>query len=70
MSSFALLLPAAVYILISHRLFDLTNTLKNAAVPHSNNALLARNMLLLGCFGAVLYGVTWGVMTAAIRPRA
>ncbi|GIL73487.1 hypothetical protein Vretimale_5256 [Volvox reticuliferus] len=50
-------LVSALYILVSHRLFDLTNYLKNVAVPHSNNALLLRNVILMVVTGAVLYTV-------------
>ncbi|KAG2484868.1 hypothetical protein HYH03_016354 [Edaphochlamys debaryana] len=49
-------LVSAMYILISHRLFELTNTLKNAAVPHSNDSLLARNCVVMAVTGAVLWG--------------
>jgi N-acetylneuraminate 9-O-acetyltransferase len=43
-----------MYIAVSHRLFDLTNTLKNSLVPHSDNVLLARNAILMAaCMGAL-----------------
>ncbi|PNH06447.1 CAS1 domain-containing protein 1 [Tetrabaena socialis] len=54
-------LTSALYVLVSHRLFELTNNLKNAAVPHSNNSLLLRNTLMLLATGAAL----WGVVGAA-----
>ncbi len=47
---------------MSYRLFNLTNTLKDAAVPHSNNTLLLRNTLLLGTVGFSLYFVCFGLM--------
>jgi hypothetical protein len=50
----------AVYIFVSHRLFELTNTLKNVAVPHSNNQLLLRNCLLMGAAGLLVYLTTYG----------
>ena len=50
----------AGYVFVSYRLFNLTNDLKNAAVPHSNNALLARNAILLTCAGVTLYALCWG----------
>eukprot|EP00798_Chlamydomonas_sp_ICE-L_P018174 gene18174-24606_t len=56
-------LCTAAYIFVSHRLFELTNTLKNAAVPHSNNRLLARNVILLAGVGIMFYSTTAGVMT-------
>jgi hypothetical protein len=37
----------AMYVFVSHRLFLLTNALKDAFIPHDDNALLARNLLLL-----------------------
>jgi N-acetylneuraminate 9-O-acetyltransferase len=48
------LLCSLMYIAVSHRLFDLTNTLKNSLVPHSDNVLLARNAILMAaCMGAL-----------------
>ncbi|GFR46084.1 hypothetical protein Agub_g7569 [Astrephomene gubernaculifera] len=53
-------LVSGLYVLASHRLFEVTNALKNALVPHSNDALLGRNILLmLGAGGAL-----WGVVAA------
>jgi hypothetical protein len=37
-----------VYVFVSHRLFLLTLVLKDAAVPHDNNRVLARNLVLMG----------------------
>ena len=54
--------PPAVYVFVSHRLFELTNSLKNAAVPHSNNALLARNVLMMGGAGVALWSTVAGVI--------
>ena len=51
-----------MYIFISHRLFELTNTLKNAAVPHSDNRLLFRNVVLLATVGFGLYFSVAGLM--------
>ncbi|PNW78612.1 hypothetical protein CHLRE_09g389950v5 [Chlamydomonas reinhardtii] len=50
-------LVSALYILISHRLFELTNTLKNAVVPHSNDSLLARNCVMMAVIGLALWAV-------------
>ena len=47
---------------MSHRLFELTNTLKNVAVPHSNDRQLLRNALILISTGAVMYVTMAGVM--------
>lgn len=54
--------PCAGYIFISHRLFELTNTLKNAVVPHSNNPLLLRNALIMVSAAVLLYLTTYGVI--------
>jgi len=45
----------ALYVYISHRLFLLTNALKDALVPHDNNRVLGRNIILMG---ATLVGCT------------
>ncbi|KXZ54075.1 hypothetical protein GPECTOR_5g181 [Gonium pectorale] len=50
-------LVTGLYVLVSHRLFDLTNALKNSAVPHSNNSLLLRNVIMMAVTGAALYGM-------------
>ena len=55
-------LPSAAYVFISFRLFNLTNTFKNAAVPHSNDTLLLRNVLLMAVVGGGMYLAVWGVM--------
>ncbi|GIL49663.1 hypothetical protein Vafri_5946 [Volvox africanus] len=57
-------LVSALYILVSHRLFDLTNYLKNVAVPHSNNALLLRNVILMIVTSVVLYTLVTAIYIA------
>jgi hypothetical protein len=54
------LLCSMMYVGVSHRLFTLTNTLKDAFVPHSDNAALARNAALMALALGLLYvgGVT------------
>ena len=37
----------AVYVYISHRLFTLTNDLKDKFLPHDDNHTLLRNILLM-----------------------
>lgn len=41
-----------MYVFISHRLFLLTNALKDAFIPHDDNRLLARNLAMLAVSGA------------------
>ncbi len=55
-------LVTALYVFTSHRLFELTNALKNAAVPHNNNALLLRNTILMAGAGAVLWACVAALM--------
>ncbi len=52
----------AVYVFLSFRLFNLTNDLKNVAIPGKDPALLVRNggIMLLG--GCVLYAAGWLLM--------
>jgi hypothetical protein len=50
---------AAVYVFISHRLFHLTNELKDRVVPHDDNRLLARNALQAGLASLAALGVGW-----------
>lgn len=47
---------STVYVLISYRLFHLTNDLKTAVVPSKCNRLLLRNSLLLVVVAAVAGG--------------
>ena len=44
--------PASVRAPISHRLFLLTNALKDAVVPHDDNRRLGRNLVLMGAMMA------------------
>lgn len=51
----------ALYVALSHRLFATTSTLKDAVVPHDDNRLLLRNLLMMcmvagvaACFGFLL----------------
>lgn len=52
----------AGYVFVSHRLFSLTNALKNVAVPHSNNAQLLRNTIVMAATGAGLYFATFALL--------
>ncbi|PRW50849.1 CAS1 domain-containing 1 [Chlorella sorokiniana] len=44
---------SALYVVISHRLFLTTNSLKEAVVPHDDNRLLLRNGLMMGVVAAM-----------------
>jgi hypothetical protein len=49
------LVCSLIYVGVSYRLFNLTNTLKDSFVPHSNNSALARNAILMAAALAALY---------------
>eukprot|EP00850_Spirogloea_muscicola_P021617 SM000256S08671 [mRNA] locus=s256:156174:160732:+ [translate_table: standard] len=49
------LLTSAIYIVVSLRLFELTNTLKNAFVPAKDNKKLLDNMIAAAVLGATIY---------------
>lgn len=44
----------AVYIIISYRLFHVTNDLKLAIVPHDDNRMLLRNALVAAAAGGAV----------------
>lgn len=54
-----------LYIFLSHRLFLLTATLRDAVVPHDDNACLRRNFLTMALGAAVLWGVGFLAVEAA-----
>ncbi|GLC34819.1 hypothetical protein PLESTB_001167700 [Pleodorina starrii] len=58
-------LVSGLYVLVSHRLFDLTNGLKNVAVPHSNNAMLLRNVILMAVSSVALWSCVAALYTTA-----
>ena len=45
----------AVYVLVSHRLFTLTGTLKTAVVPNKAGRELVRNVILIAVCGSFLW---------------
>lgn len=49
-------LASAVYVFVSLRLFELTNTLKTAFVPAKDNRRLGENALVAALLGGALYG--------------
>ncbi len=46
-----------MYVYISYRLFNLTNTLKDKFVPHDDNTTLLRNGFLMLALLAFSYGI-------------
>lgn len=56
----------AVYVYISHRLFELTNALKDAFIPHDDNRTLGRNLLLMGALAAGAGAAGWVVERAVV----
>lgn len=51
---------------ISHRLFHVTNELKDRIVPHDNNRLLARNAVQAGLAGATALGLGWLIQRTVV----
>ncbi|XP_057855106.2 protein REDUCED WALL ACETYLATION 3 isoform X2 [Cryptomeria japonica] len=49
----------AVYVLISHRLFELTNLLKSVFIPSQDSKRLLHNTLAAVTLSLFLYGVSW-----------
>ena len=48
------LLCSVLYVFAAFRLFNLTNTLKNAFVPHNDNPTLLRNTILMALSAAAM----------------
>ncbi|XP_020266702.1 protein REDUCED WALL ACETYLATION 1-like isoform X2 [Asparagus officinalis] len=53
------MLVTAIYILVSHRIFELTNTLKIAFVPSRDNKRLRNNMITAAVSAIVLYSLAF-----------
>jgi hypothetical protein len=47
----------ALYVFLSHRLFLLTNDIKDAVIPLKNNRRLLQNAVLMSGFGLVAFAV-------------
>lgn len=59
------MLATLIYVLISKKVFDITNVLKNACVPLQDDALIARNTVTAGVVGVVLV-VAVNVLSAVL----
>ena len=55
----------AIYIFVSHRLFELTSSLRDALIPHDDDAKLGRNLLTMVVGSGVLWGVGFLVKEGA-----
>ncbi|KAF8387682.1 hypothetical protein HHK36_026336 [Tetracentron sinense] len=56
------MLTTSIYIAISYRLFELTNTLKTAFVPSKDNKRLMYNMFAGAAISAVLYSLSFAFL--------
>jgi hypothetical protein len=54
-------ITSGLYIFVSYRFFELTNALKDVAVPHDDNRRLLRNGVLLGGAFAGAMAAGWAV---------
>ncbi|KAF9674298.1 hypothetical protein SADUNF_Sadunf10G0112900 [Salix dunnii] len=53
------MLTTSVYVAVSYRLFDLTNTLKTAFVPSKDNKRLTNNIITAAAVSSVLYSLSF-----------
>ncbi|XP_020230215.1 protein REDUCED WALL ACETYLATION 2 [Cajanus cajan] len=56
------MLTTSIYVAISYRLFDLTNTLKMAFVPSKDNKRLVHNLITATTISVVLYSLSLGFL--------
>ena len=55
-----------MYVYVSHRLFLLTLAFKDAAIPHDNNRVLGRNLLLMVVMLVTCTALGWVVHSAGV----
>jgi hypothetical protein len=55
----------AIYIFLSHRMFELTASLRDALIPHDDDALLGRNLATMSLGAAALWGIGFLVKEGA-----
>jgi hypothetical protein len=55
----------AIYIFLSHRMFELTASLRDALIPHDDDALLGRNLVTMSLGAAALWGIGFVVKEGA-----
>ncbi|PKI72813.1 hypothetical protein CRG98_006793, partial [Punica granatum] len=53
------MLTTSIYVAISYRLFELTNTLKNAFVPSKDNKRLTNNLITGVVVASILYSLSF-----------
>lgn len=55
----------AIYIFLSHRMFELTAALRDALIPHDDDGLLGRNLVTMGLSAGALWGIGFLVKEGA-----
>jgi hypothetical protein len=55
----------ALYIFLSHRLFKLTASLRDAVIPHDDDTLLFRNLFTMGVGLGISYLLGFAIVSVA-----